>query len=316
MRATFSIEDDKLRLYLEGEWLERPVYDRICGPASKNGHGFSRPGTGGFVSAVWSPAREDLLLEFVDEIEDEDVTAEERAEQKAGRLGEYSDNAQARGEAAYRRSKDLTEGIPFGQPILVGHHSEKRHRSTIKKAQAAATRSVRELEKVEYWEWRAKGVLRHARVRYGPTTVYNRIKKYEADIRRWEKDNLSGSNIDTWIKQENPDDAVYEKKKAVGLAYRQRLIDHRQLQIAYWEVIYEEIGGVPADKFVLEKGGFVKRWGSWVGPIVRITRRKGQITSVTVGEASGYNNVVKYVDIQGYRGPEEVKCQRSRCTVQ
>lgn len=272
MRATYSVEDDKLRLYLEGEWLDRPVYDRICGPASKNGHGFSRPGKGGFAGAIWTPAREDLVLEFVDEIRDEDVGTVERAEQKAERLDGYSDSAQARGEAAYQRSKELTDGIPLGQPILVGHHSEKRHRGAIKKAQAAATRSVSELQKVEYWQWRAKGVLRHAKARYGPTTVYNRIKKYKAEIRKWDRENQPGSDTDMWLKHENTAEE-YERKKAVGIAYRQRLIDHRLLQIAYWQAIYDEIGGVPADKFTLEKGGYVKRWGSWFGPIIRITRR-------------------------------------------
>ncbi len=299
MRATYSVEDDKLRLYLEGEWLDRPVYDRICGPASKNGHGFSRPGVDGFAGAVWTPAREDLLLEFVTEIEDEDMTPEERAEQKAERLDGYSDNAQKRGEEAYQRSKDLTEGIPFGQPILVGHHSEKRHRGAIKKAQAAATRSVRELDKVEYWKWRAKGVLRHATARYGPTTVFNRIKKYKTEIRKWEKENRPGSDTDTWLKLENIAEE-YERKKAVGIAYRQRLIDHRLLQLVYWEAIYAEIGGVPADKFTLEKGGYVKRWGSWFGPIIRITRRQGKVISVTIGGCG----LVKYQAIQDYRGPE------------
>jgi hypothetical protein len=33
-------------------------------------------------------------------------------------------------------------GIPFGQPILVGHHSERRHRNVIKRANAAWDRAV------------------------------------------------------------------------------------------------------------------------------------------------------------------------------
>lgn len=61
----------------------------------------------------------------------------ERLERRADKL---------RGVAAREFDKaDLREeksGIPFGQPILVGHHSEKRHRNAIKRADAAMGRAV------------------------------------------------------------------------------------------------------------------------------------------------------------------------------
>ncbi|HAO14890.1 MAG TPA: hypothetical protein DDE71_04930, partial [Tenacibaculum sp.] len=50
------------------------------------------------------------------------------------------------------KRSDLSEsatGIPFGQPILVGHHSEKRHRRTIEKAHRAMDKCLEESKKAE-----------------------------------------------------------------------------------------------------------------------------------------------------------------------
>jgi prefoldin subunit 5 len=46
--------------------------------------------------------------------------------------------------------------IPFGQPILVGHHSEGRHRALLKKIDAAHRRASEAIEKSEYYEIRAE----------------------------------------------------------------------------------------------------------------------------------------------------------------
>ncbi len=47
-------------------------------------------------------------------------------------------------EAARRdcQSHDIGRNIPFGQPILVGHHSERGHRNAIEKMQNASRRSI------------------------------------------------------------------------------------------------------------------------------------------------------------------------------
>lgn len=56
-------------------------------------------------------------------------------------------------EELARRSSELVEDIPMGQPILVGHHSEGRHRRTLERSQNAMFKSVdlhneaRELER-------------------------------------------------------------------------------------------------------------------------------------------------------------------------
>ena len=85
--------------------------------------------------------------------------SQERAKAKAERYGEWADKARQRSDEAFERSNNAVAGIPLGQPILVGHHSEGMHRAAIKRSWAAMDKSVEESKKAEaheskaeYWE--------------------------------------------------------------------------------------------------------------------------------------------------------------------
>ncbi|MGH1416338.1 MAG: DUF3560 domain-containing protein [Pelagimonas sp.] len=81
---------------------------------------------------------------------------EQKQEDRRARLEAAADRADERSNAAYKRadmSEDAT-GIPFGQPILRGHHSEGRHRAAIKRADNAMRKSVEEDKRAK--ELRAK----------------------------------------------------------------------------------------------------------------------------------------------------------------
>lgn len=56
------------------------------------------------------------------------MTYRERRERRAERLREWAEKRDARAQSAFDTAHRIADGIPFGQPILVGHHSEKRHR--------------------------------------------------------------------------------------------------------------------------------------------------------------------------------------------
>lgn len=84
---------------------------------------------------------------------------QERAKAKAERYEDWADRARKKSDEAYQRSHDAVANIPPGQPILVGHHSEKAHRAAIEKSWSAMGKSVELTEKAEsheskaaYWE--------------------------------------------------------------------------------------------------------------------------------------------------------------------
>lgn len=72
------------------------------------------------------------------------TTYRERRLRKAERLREWAEKREAKqatlNEAA--RADEAATGIPFGQPILVGHHSERRHRRAIERIDRAMGAAV------------------------------------------------------------------------------------------------------------------------------------------------------------------------------
>ena len=56
------------------------------------------------------------------------MTYRERRLRKAERLTEWADKREQKADTARERADAIAGMIPMGQPILVGHHSEGRHR--------------------------------------------------------------------------------------------------------------------------------------------------------------------------------------------
>jgi hypothetical protein len=93
--------------------------------------------------------------------EDKPLNAYE-AKQDARRraLLNAADAADQRAAEAYSKSdlREETSGIPLGQPILVGHHSERRHRRALEKAGRAMNKSIAETKKAAELRAKAAGV--------------------------------------------------------------------------------------------------------------------------------------------------------------
>jgi hypothetical protein len=90
---------------------------------------------------------------------------QERAKAKAERYSNWAASAEKKSDAAYKVSHSITENIPMGQPILIGHHSEGRHRRDLEKSWNAMGKSVELSNKAEaheskseYWAKRANDI--------------------------------------------------------------------------------------------------------------------------------------------------------------
>lgn len=180
-RATYSPDDNKLRLYADSR-LDEETYSRV-----KNAGFKYAPKQVLFVAPMWTPSREDLLLDLAGEIEDEDQSLFERQEERAERFEVYSVKRAAESERELTAVDKLASAIPFGQPILVGHHSERRARKHAQRIENGMRRAVNLFETSEYWERRAEASLRLAAYKERPDVRYRRIKKIEADLRKSER---------------------------------------------------------------------------------------------------------------------------------
>ncbi len=98
------------------------------------------------------------------EVEEIRTYRQEKADRKADRIDEWADKAEARGNALCNESRDMASVIPMGQPILVGHHSEKRDRRYRERIGNKMDRSIEESKKAERHRDRAAG-LRHVVVK-------------------------------------------------------------------------------------------------------------------------------------------------------
>jgi len=80
---------------------------------------------------------------------------EEKRARRIERLQNAAQRAQKQSTAASQQATELAQILPFGQPILVGHHSETRHRAHVKRIGSAMDKSVAASKKADYYADRA-----------------------------------------------------------------------------------------------------------------------------------------------------------------
>lgn len=209
--ATYSPDDNKLRLYAATR-LPQDIFERV------KAAGFRwAPKQDLFVAPMWTPGREDLLIALAGEIDDEDKSIGERAEERAERFDGYRENRTADAESARKAVAAIADGIPLGQPILVGHHSEKRARRDAEKIENGMRAAVKAWKTAEYWQRRAAGAISHAKYKERPDVRARRIRGIEADLRKVERaDKESSQSLALFALVDQP-----EKWKPGGPATRE-----------------------------------------------------------------------------------------------
>ena len=192
--ATYSPEDNKIRIY-PAYRLDADEYARVKAAGYK-----WAPRQEIFVAPMWTPERHDLAVEMCGEIGDEDTSLAERAEDRAERFEEYSDKRATEAERAHEYVQSITDGIPLGQPILVGHHSERHARKDAQQIENGMRKAVSLWETSSYWTRRAAGALRAAKYKELPAVRARRIKTLEADKRKRERNKAEAEKfLKAWL---------------------------------------------------------------------------------------------------------------------
>ena len=326
--ATYSPEDNKLRFYPFAR-LDAADYERAKAAGFK-----WAPRQELFVAQMWTPGRERLMLEWCGEVGDEDTSLSERAEERAERFGEYSENRGKEAQAARDAASRIADAIPFGQPILVGHHSERRARKDAQRIQDGMRKSCSLWETAEYWERRAAAAVSHAKYKERPDVRHRRIKGIEADRRKSEKNMTEAQELaqlwalpltldvaialtsrghltfidggertyahDALTREVDPWPVERVAERAIkaytsAAASAAVWVKHYDNRLTYERAMLAADGGIAADKFDIQPGGRVLVRHGWA-TVVRVTRKAGVIVSVTTNQ-----NMVPV------RGIEEVK---------
>jgi precorrin-6B methylase 2 len=321
--ATYSPEDNKLRLYASSR-LDKELYDRV------RAAGFIwAPKQDLFVAPAWSPSREDLLLELAGEIEDEDKSLVERQEERAERFEGYKEARADDAEQARKAVHSIADGIPLGQPILVGHHSERHARKDAERIENGMRRAVKMWETSQYWKDRAAGAIRHAKYKERPDVRARRIKGIEADIRSYKARFTPADNPPHIIVQE-----PWDKRDGVKVphvwcaprggrggswvpvenlpkleAYYSRWIRHCENRLEYERAMLAESGGTEADRIKPEVGGACRAWCSWRGGFSTI--QKVNKVSVTLLDNWGnggqdFTRTIRFDELKGLMSKAQV----------
>jgi hypothetical protein len=80
---------------------------------------------------------------------------EAKKQHRIDRMRNLAAKARERSEQYERSRKSISDYIPLGQPILIGHHSEGRHRRDIERMHRYTDHSIEEYRKAQHYEERA-----------------------------------------------------------------------------------------------------------------------------------------------------------------
>jgi hypothetical protein len=204
--ATYSPDDNKLRLTASSR-LSPEDYERV------KARGFRWAPKQECFYAMWTPRAADLCEELAGEIEDDDITLMDRAEERAERFEEYHEKRSEDAERAHAAVAHVAQRFDGGQPILVGHHSEKRARKDQERIENGMRKAIKAFETAQYWTARAAGALRHAKYKELPAVRARRIKTIEADKRKQERYIADGEK---WLKLWNKPGLTLEQAQAIA----------------------------------------------------------------------------------------------------
>lgn len=332
--ATYSPEDNKLRLY-PAQRLDAELYARVKAAGFK-----WAPKQELFVAPMWTPERAELLEELCGDIDDEQTPLAERQRVRAERFEGYQGNRTRDANQAYAAVASIADGIPMGQPILVGHHSERHARRDAEKIRANMGRAVKMWETAGYWKNRAEGALAHAHYKELPGVRARRIKGLESDLRKFKKseagcnsvisywsgdvtaekaakyaanwyfdvtcdDGTTTKSLDLALSQglvsvQNVQGQILERFRKSG-ARLARWISHTENRIAYEKAMLGETGGLEVDGVDLQPGGTIAL-GSERLTIVRVTRKEGRIVSVTTTPPRYWGARTRVTQVEDVRG--------------
>lgn len=204
------------------------------------------------------------------------VTLQTHSGERADVHSSRAARANARSDEAYRASNEAVRGIEPGQPILRGHHSQRRHERDLARSHAHMSASVAHSRQAERSAGRAAEAERQTRRRENPVVMGRRIERLEAEQRTLER-RLKGAS---------------EAPIARG-----ELEDIKR-EIAFLRQAVAESGVKQYTKADIQPGDYVQIRGQWREVA------KANTKTVAVKTACSWTDKYPYYEITGHRRPD------------
>jgi hypothetical protein len=232
-------------------------------------------------------------------MEEAEADRAEHMDERAYALNAKAGRKNAAADARHAAAQHIADGIPMGQPILVGHHSEKRHRADMRRIDSGMRAAIALEAEATTAAGRAASAEKHMQHREDPRRVARRIETLEAE-RRGVQRSIDG-NTTRHLDGQGVPVYVFEHPPATGRHLEQCVARAADLdeKIRYWKAfLAEEVKEGrynPVDLSVIKPGDLVRYWGGW--------RKVVKVNKVTISVESGYSwaDKVKVVDVLGHQ---------------
>lgn len=111
-------------------------------------------------------------------------TREEKRQARISRYEALARKAECASQSAFEQSQNAVAGIPPGQPIPVGRHSEKQHRRAIERSWNLMDKSVEATHKAEYYRRKAEAAARNTAIYAEDEDAEERLETKIAELER------------------------------------------------------------------------------------------------------------------------------------
>lgn len=136
-------------------------------------------------------------------------------ERMAERRLDWAEGREKKAVASNKASSDLLSGIPFGQPILIGHHSEKRHRRTLERSQNHMSKSIEHSDMADHHRSKAAGIQSQL-----DNSIFSddadAIEQLKARIEGREKERAMNNAVNKIIRKKPKNEKTPEKIEALA----------------------------------------------------------------------------------------------------
>lgn len=229
-------------------------------------------------------------------VEAREADRSSRAQQRAQLLQDRADRRRAAADVAAEASWRISDGIPLGQPILVGHHSERRHRRDLERIQDLASRSVEDSRAADEAQGRAEQLVGATERRYTVPTVGKRIDRLEAELRKLNRQLDGYTRVIGGYKQ------VHAPATGDRAERLRRERADLKAQLDYWCEVREELVATKPtySQETIKKGDYVRVSGHW-RKVARVN-----LKSVSVETGYSWTDTAPYYGITEHRPGEEV----------
>ncbi|MEU0078516.1 DUF3560 domain-containing protein [Micromonospora tulbaghiae] len=209
----------------------------------------------------------------------------ERADRRAARYAERAGKADAESQARRAAADAISDRMPFGEPIKIGHHSERSHRRAFEKIHAHTEKSWEAADKARELSDRAEAVGHNLAHRQDPRVTMRRIERLEVEQRKLVRD--------------------YGERAAGKVARLTEEIEHWRAELAK---LAESGEFVPWGPEHFRKGDAVNVRGTWY-PVVRVNRKSVSVPPlIGLGRPNGadgqpwsWTDTVPWDDLGGRR---------------